>query len=164
MTKVTPKIAMIDGMATWDENTVLVTDYLNGKVYKPDALPGRHQRPQGASHGSTFTTPPRPGTRCTARPSHKSWSLQVPWRRFASGVVPDDMVVARDGTTVYVCTNVTNTVARISPDGGDVVTVAGEAKAMTLAGSTACVFGQGERVLYVATAGGNATPVEVRLD
>ncbi|KAF4979267.1 hypothetical protein FDECE_18094, partial [Fusarium decemcellulare] len=82
-----------------------------------------------------------------------------PVETLASGVVPDDIAVARDGT-VYVCTNVTNTVARIPPNGGDLVTVAGEAQEMTLAGATACVLGEGEKVLYVSTAGGNATPVD----
>lgn len=198
VTKVTdtPEIAMINGMATWDENTVLVTDCLNGKVYRLDVTSGTYnialedetmEIPAGAPfqvginglkvHRTTaqihvyYTTTTRYSV--YRMPVTHELKPAGPVETLASGVVPDDLVVAQDGT-VYVCTNVTNTVARIPPDGGDVVTVAGEAKAMTLAGSTACVFSEGEKVLYVATAGGNATPVdgktepakivEVRLD
>ncbi|KAJ4323097.1 hypothetical protein N0V84_004497 [Fusarium piperis] len=178
----TPEIAMINGMATWDENTVLVTDCLNGKVYKLDVTSGAYEIalqdetmeiPPGAPfqvginglkvHRTTeqihvyYTTTTRYSV--YRMPVTHELKPAGPVETLAAGVVPDDLVVARDGT-VYLCTNVTNTVARISPDGGDVATVAGEAKTMTLAGSTACVFGEGERVLYVATAGGNAMPVD----
>ncbi|KAM6514958.1 hypothetical protein FSOLCH5_009195 [Fusarium solani] len=198
VTKVTdtPEIAMINGMATWDENTALVTDCLSGKVYKLDVISGTYnialedetmEIPAGAPFQvginglKVHRTAEQIHVYYTTTTRYSVYRMPVthelkpagPVETLASGVVPDDLVVAHDGT-VYVCTNVTNTVARIPPGGGDVVTVAGEAKAMTLAGPTACVLGEGEKVLYVATAGGNATPVdgktepakvvEVRLD
>ncbi|KAI8717537.1 SGL domain-containing protein [Fusarium sp. LHS14.1] len=198
VTKVTdiPEIAMINGMATWDENTVLVTDCLKGKVYKLDVTSGTYnialedetmEIPAGAPFQvginglKVHRTSDQIHVYYTTTTRYSVYRMPVtqelkhagPVETLTSGVVPDDLVVARDGT-VHVCTNVTNTVARIPPGGGDVVTVAGEAKAMTLAGATSCVFGEGEKVLYVATAGGNATPVdgktepakivEVRLD
>ncbi|KAJ3464313.1 hypothetical protein MRS44_009099 [Fusarium solani] len=198
VTKVTdtPEIAMINGMATWDENTALVTDCLSGKVYKLDVISGTYnialedetmEIPAGAPFQvginglKVHRTAEQIHVYYTTTTRYSVYRMPVthelkpagPVETLASGVVPDDLVVAHDGT-VYVCTNVTNTVARIPLGGGDVVTVAGEAKAMTLAGPTACVLGEGEKVLYVATAGGNATPVdgktepakvvEVRLD
>ncbi|KAJ4201390.1 hypothetical protein NW759_015649 [Fusarium solani] len=198
VTKVTdtPEIAMINGMATWDENTALVTDCLSGKVYKLDVTSGTYnialedetmEIPAGAPFQvginglKVHRTAEQIHVYYTTTTRYSVYRMPVthelkpagPVETLASGVVPDDLVVAHD-RTVYVCTNVTNTVARIPPGGGDVVTVAGEAKAMTLAGPTACVWGEGEKVLYVATAGGNATPVdgktepakivEVRLD
>ncbi|KAF4976248.1 hypothetical protein FZEAL_7055 [Fusarium zealandicum] len=178
----TPEIAMINGMATWDENTALVTDCLNGKVYKLDVTSGAYEiaiedetmtvpdgapfpiginglkvhRTQGQAYLYYTTTTRYSVYRLPVTPDLKAAG---PAETLASGLVPDDLAVARDGT-VYVTTNVTNTVARIAPEGGDVVTVAGEATDMALAGSTACVFDQDERVLYVATAGGNVSPVD----
>ncbi|EEU39388.1 uncharacterized protein NECHADRAFT_94325 [Fusarium vanettenii 77-13-4] len=170
VTKVTdiPEIAMINGMATWDENTALVTDCLKGKVYRLDVTSGTYnialedetmEIPAGAPfqvginglkvHRTTeqihvyYTTTTRYSV--YRMPVTQELKPAGPVETLASGVVPDDLIVAQDGT-VYVCTNVTNTVARIPPGGGGVVTVAGEAKAMTLAGSTACVFGEGEKM------------------
>ncbi|KAI8667031.1 hypothetical protein NCS56_00838300 [Fusarium sp. Ph1] len=170
VTKVTdtPEIAMINGMATWDENTALVTDCLSGKVYRLDVTSGVYEIaledetmeiPAGAPFQvginglKVHHTPEQINVYYTTTTRYSVYRMPVthelkpagPVETLASGVVPDDLVVAHDGT-VYVCTNVTNTVARIPPGGGDVVTVAGESKAMTLAGSTACVFGEGEKM------------------
>ncbi|KAM0425109.1 hypothetical protein ACHAPT_009669 [Fusarium lateritium] len=177
----TPEIAMINGIATWDENTILVTDCLRGKVYKLDVTSSAHEIvledetmeiPAGAPFQvglnglKVHRTPEQTYVYYTTTTRYSVYRMPVtqelkpagPVETLASGVVPDDLVVARDGT-VYLCANVTNTVVRIPP-GGDVVTVVGEEKAMTLAGPTACVFGEGEKVLYVVTAGGNAMPVD----
>jgi hypothetical protein len=58
----------------------------------------------------------------------------------------DDFVVARDGT-IFVCTMISNTIARIPAAGGESVTVAGEEKSMVVAGSTACVLNEDDCTL-----------------
>ncbi|KAM0187438.1 hypothetical protein ACHAPI_011154 [Fusarium lateritium] len=55
---------------------------------------------------------------------------------------------------------ISNTIARIPAAGGESMTVAGEAKSLAVAGSTACVFNEDETVLYVSTSGTYAMPVD----
>ncbi|KAF7547853.1 hypothetical protein G7Z17_g7438 [Cylindrodendrum hubeiense] len=178
----TPEIVMINGMATWDEQTALVTDCLSGKIYKLDISSGSYSI---ALEDETMTTPPNaPFPICingikvhrtpaqayvyyTTTTRQSVYRLPVtsalesagPAETLASGLLPDDLAVAQDGT-VYVCTNTTNTVVRIPPGGGEAVTIAGGESEMAVAGSTSCVFGEGEKVLYVATAGGIMAPVD----
>ncbi|CAM1511025.1 Fc.00g085380.m01.CDS01 [Cosmosporella sp. VM-42] len=177
-----PEIGMINGMATWDSKTVLVTDCLNGKVYKLDVTTGSYSI---ALEDETMTLPPnapfpfainglkvyRTATQAyvyyTTTTRASVFRIPVtadiqsagPVETLASGLLCDDFAVAKDGS-VYVCTNILNTIVKIPAEGGAFVHIAGEEKGMTLAGSTACVFGEGEKVLYVSTAGGNATPVD----
>lgn len=179
----TPEI-VINGMATWDEQTILVTDCLNGKIYRLDISSGSYFV---ALEDETMTLPPNaPFPICinglkvhrtvtqayvyyTNTTRQSVYRLPVtptlepagPAETLASGLLPDDLAVAQDGT-VYVCTNTTNTVVRIPPGGGEAVAVAGEANDMAVAGSTSCVFGDGEKVLYVATSGGIMAPVDGR--
>lgn len=175
---------VINGIARWDEQTVLVTDCLNGKIYRLDISSGSYSI---ALEDETMTLPPnapfpicinglkvhRTATQTyvyyTNTTRQSVYRLPVtpalepagPAETLASGLLPDDLAVARDGT-VYVCTNTTNTVVRIPPGGGEAVTVAGEANDMAIAGSTSCVFGEGEKVLYVATSGGIMAHVDGR--
>ncbi|KAM0561304.1 hypothetical protein ACHAPJ_003183 [Fusarium lateritium] len=191
-----PEVGFVNGIATWNENTVLVTDCLEGKVYKLDVTTGSHgivmedesmtipadaPFPVGINGIKVHRTSEQTYIYYTTTFRFSVYRVPVtqelqaagPVETLASGLMPDDIAVARDGT-VYVCTNVTNTVVRIPAAGGETATVAGEEKAMTVAGSTACVFSEDERALYVATAGANAIPldgktepakvVEVRLD
>ncbi|KAF4454692.1 hypothetical protein F53441_2770 [Fusarium austroafricanum] len=175
------EIGMINGITTWDENTALVTDCLYGRVYKLDITTGSYNV---ALEEETMTIPAdapfqvgingikvhrssdqtyvyyTTTTRFSVYRVPVTQEVQVagPVETLASGVVGDDFAVARDGT-LYVCTNISNTVVRIPAAGGKAVTVAGEEKGFAVAGSTACVFGNDERVLYVATSGANAVPV-----
>ena len=178
----TPEIAMINGMATWDSKTLLITDCLNGKIYKLDVETGAHSI---ALEDETMTLPPdapvpfainglkvhrtasqayvyyTTTTRASVYRLPVTADLQPsgPVETLAQGTIADDIAVANDGT-VYVCTNITNTVIRIPASGGEFVKIAGEEKGMELAGSTACVLSADEKTLYVSTAGGNATPVD----
>ncbi|KPM40335.1 hypothetical protein AK830_g6231 [Neonectria ditissima] len=177
----TPEIATINGMATWDEQTALVTDCLSGKIYKLDissgaysialedesmTLPANAPFPISINGLKVHRTPTQAYVYYTTTTRQSVYRLPVsptlevagPAETLATGLLTDDIAVARDGT-VYLCTNTANTVVRISPRGGEVVTVAGDAKGMEVAGSTACVLGEGEKVLYVATAGGIMAPV-----
>lgn len=160
-----------------------MTDCFNGKIYKLDISSGSYSI---ALEDETMTLPPnapfpfainglkvhRTSTKAyvyytttTTRagvyriPVTSNIEIAGPVETLASGLPVDDLAVAKDGT-VYVCTNTMNTVAKIPADGGDFVHVGGEEKGVTLAGATACVFGEGEKVLYVSTAGGNAMPVD----
>ncbi|KAF7560112.1 hypothetical protein G7046_g4019 [Stylonectria norvegica] len=178
----TPEIAMVNGIATWDSKTILVTDCFNGKIYKLDVSSGAHSI---AFEDETITCPPnaplpfainglkvhRTSTQAyvyyttTTRgavyrlPVTADLQASGPVETLAEGIVPDDLAVARDGT-IYVCTNVTNTIVKVPAGGGAAVKIAGNETSLELAGATACVFGKDESVLYVSTAGGNATPVD----
>ncbi|KAK7431346.1 hypothetical protein QQZ08_002117 [Neonectria magnoliae] len=178
----TPEIAMINRMATWDEQTAIVTDCLNGKIHKLDVFTGAYSI---ALEDESMTLPPNApypicinGLKVHRTPTQASvyyttttrqsvYRLPLPPALEAAGptetlaieLSPDDVAVAQDGT-VYVCTNTVNTVVRIPLDGGQAATVAGDVKEMDVAGSTACVLGEGEKVLYVATSGGIMAPVD----
>jgi hypothetical protein len=177
-----PEIGMINGIATWDGNTALVTDCLYGKVYKLSIATGSYNV---ALEDDTFAIPADAPFKVglngikVHRFGEQTYVYYTTTSRFcvyrvpvtqevqaagsveilAPGLVADDFAVAHDGT-MYVCTNISNTVVRIPATGGEATVVAGEAKALDVAGSTACVFGQDERVLYVTTCGANAVPVD----
>ncbi|KAF9776239.1 hypothetical protein IL306_005605 [Fusarium sp. DS 682] len=177
-----PEIGMINGIATWDENTALITDCLYGKVYKLNIATASYNV---ALEDETLTIPADAPFQVgingikVHRSSEQTYVYYTTTSRFcvyrvpvtqevqttgpvetlASRVVADDFTVARDGS-IYVCTNISNTVVRIPATGGEAVVVAGEAKAFDVAGSTACVFGEDGIVLYVATCGANAVPVD----
>ncbi|KAK7402922.1 hypothetical protein QQX98_011320 [Neonectria punicea] len=177
----TPDIAMINGMATWDEQTALITDCLHGKIYKLDVftgaysialedesmtLPSIHPFPICINGLKVHRMPTQAYVYYTTTTRQSVYRLPVtpaleaagPVETLATGLSPDDIAVAQDGT-VYVCTNTMNTVVRIPSDGGEAVAVAGYVNGMDVAGSTACVLGEGEKVLYVATSGGIMAPV-----
>lgn len=171
-------------MARWDERTILVTDCLNEKIYRLDISSGSYSI---ALEDETMTLPPNaPFPICinglkvhraakqayvyyTNTTRQSVFRLVVtpalepagPAETLASGLLPDDLAVAQDGT-VYVCTNTTNKVVRIPLGDGEAVAVVGEANDLAVAGSTSCVFGKGEKVLYVATSGGIMAPVDGR--
>ncbi|KAG4254136.1 hypothetical protein FPRO03_06476 [Fusarium proliferatum] len=177
-----PEIGMINGIATWDENTALITDCLYGKVYKLSVATGSYNV---TLEDDTFTIPADAPFQvglngikvhrfaeqtyvyytttsrfCVYRvPVTQQVQAEGPIETLAPGLVADDFALARDGT-MYVCTNISNTVVRIPATGGKAVLVAGEAKAFDVAGSTACVFGEDEGVLYISTSGANAVPVD----
>ncbi|KAM0801571.1 hypothetical protein BDR22DRAFT_804600 [Usnea florida] len=68
--------------------------------------------------------------------------------------------------TVYIGTGSGNTLVKVSQSGGPVMKVAGQFNSLSLAEPTNCAFGRGttdQGVLYVATAGGIAAPVQGRL-
>ncbi|CCT73586.1 uncharacterized protein FFUJ_09609 [Fusarium fujikuroi IMI 58289] len=177
-----PEIGMINGIATWDENTALITDCLYGKVYKLSVATGSYNV---TLEDDTFTIPADAPFQvglngikvhrfaeqtyvyytttsrfCVYRvPVTQQVQAEGPIETLAPGLVADDFALACDGT-MYVCTNISNTVVRIPATGGKAVVVAGEAKAFDVAGSTACVFGEDEGVLYISTSGANAVPVD----
>ncbi|SCN90736.1 uncharacterized protein FFB20_08783 [Fusarium fujikuroi] len=177
-----PEIGMINGIATWDENTALITDCLYGKVYKLSVATGSYNV---TLEDDTFTIPADAPFQvglngikvhrfaeqtyvyytttsrfCVYRvPVTQQVQAEGPIETLAPGLVADDFALACDGT-MYVCTNISNTVVRIPATGGKAVVVAGEAKAFDVAGSTACVFGEYEGVLYISTSGANAVPVD----
>ncbi|RGP67229.1 hypothetical protein FSPOR_6118 [Fusarium sporotrichioides] len=177
-----PVIGMINGIAAWDDNTVLVTDCLNGKVYKLDVETGSYNV---GLEDETMTIPAdapfqfgingikvhrtseqtyiyyTTTTRFSIYRVPVTQKLQVagPVETLTSGVAGDDFVVTRDGT-IYLCTNISNTVVQIPAAGGAAGKVAGDEKTLVLAGSTACVLSEDEKVLYVATSGANAMPLD----
>ncbi|EKJ67681.1 hypothetical protein NXS19_007482 [Fusarium pseudograminearum] len=177
-----PVISMINGIATWDDNTVLVTDCLNGKVYKLDVETGSYNV---AWEDETMTIPADAPFQVgingikVHRTSKQTYIYYTTTTRFsmyrvpvtqqlqaagpvetlASGVVGDDFAVTRDGN-IYLCTNISNTVAQIPAAGGAAVKVAGDEKTLILAGATACVLSEDEKILYIATSGANAMPVD----
>ncbi|CEI62790.1 hypothetical protein FVEN_g635 [Fusarium venenatum] len=177
-----PAIGMINGIAAWDENNVLVTDCLNGKVYKLDVETGSYSV---ALEDKTMTIPVDAPFQVgingikVHRTSEQTYIYYTTTSRFsvyrvpvtqqlqaagpvetlASGVVGDDFAVTRDGT-VCLCTNISNTVVQIPAAGGATGKVAGDEKTLDLAGATACVLSEDEKVLYVATSGANVMPVD----
>ncbi|KAG8673301.1 hypothetical protein FPOAC2_06743 [Fusarium poae] len=177
-----PAIGMINGIAAWDENTVLVTDCLNGKVYKLDVktrsysvtledetmtIPADAPFQAGINGIKVHRTSEQTYIYYTTTTRFSVYRVPIthqlqaagPVETLTSGVVGDDFAVTHDGT-IYLCTNISNTVVQIPAAGGAAVKVAGDEKTLVLAGSTACVLSEDEKVLYVATSGANAMPVD----
>ncbi|RBQ72642.1 hypothetical protein FVER14953_10350 [Fusarium verticillioides] len=123
-----PEIGMINGIATWNENTALVTDCLYGKVYKLSVATGSCNV---TLEDDTFTIPADAPFQvglngikihrfseqthvyytatsrfCVYRvPVTQEAQAAGPVETLAPGLVADDFAVAHDGT-MYVCTNI----------------------------------------------------------
>ncbi|KAL6915979.1 hypothetical protein ACHAPO_005432 [Fusarium lateritium] len=177
-----PVIGMINGIAAWDESTVLVTDCLDGKVYNLDVetrsfsvvledetmtIPADAPFQVGINGIKVHRTSEQTYIYYTTTSRFSVYRVPVtqqlqaagPAETLASGVVGDDFAVTGDGT-VYLCTNISNTVVQIPAAGGVTRKVAGDEKTLELAGATACVFSEDEKVMYVATSGANVMPVD----
>jgi hypothetical protein len=179
-----PDAGLINGIATWDYDTILAVDSVNGNIYKIDLASGM----QGVILLDETMTP-EPGAPFPlgingikimdadggryiyySNTSRKTFYRVLVDKDFkelkkaesiATGFMQDDFVLAEDGTA-YVVTNPLNTVLKISPD-GSVLNVAGEFSSMDVAGGTACAFGRSQEdtnTLYVVTSGALALPVD----
>ncbi|XEV02141.1 hypothetical protein FSHL1_007428 [Fusarium sambucinum] len=162
-----PVIGMINGIAAWDESTVLVTDCLDGKVYTLTLRRADAPFQVGINGIKVHRTSEQTYIYYTTTSRFSVYRVPVtqqlqaagPAETLASGVVGDDFAVTGDGT-VYLCTNISNTVVQIPAAGGVTRKVAGDEKTLELAGATACVFSEDEKVMYVATSGANVMPVD----
>ncbi|KAF4997186.1 hypothetical protein FGRMN_4081 [Fusarium graminum] len=126
-----PEIGMINGIATWDENTVLVTDCLYGKVYKLDVTNGSYSI---VLEDETMVAPED--------------------ALFKVGINGIKVHRSLGQTYVYFSTTTRYSIYRVP------VTVAGDEKSLAIASATACVFNEDESILYVPASGGHAMPVD----
>ncbi|CAG9998566.1 unnamed protein product [Clonostachys byssicola] len=179
-----PPIGFINGIATWDANTVLATDCANGKVYSVDiskrdtfevaledetmTVPAGAPLPIGINGIKVHRTPSQTFVYYTTTMRMSLYRVPVsaelkaigPVETLHSGSIVDDFIVLESSGTIYLCTHNENVVITISPDHQESKTVAGHKKKLDLAGCTACVLGQDGKRLYVCTNGGNSEPVD----
>ena len=76
-------------------------------------------------------------------------------------IIGDDFIFDKEGNA-WIATNVDNTIVVVRAAGGEKVLVAGKKEDLEVCGGTSCQFGRKkgeERVLYVATTGALAEPI-----
>ncbi|KAI3399830.1 hypothetical protein diail_5627 [Diaporthe ilicicola] len=171
-----PQMGLVNGLALWDEHTVLAADSTMGLIWKVDLGTGeatvalsdptmapteakgvngvKVHRARGSGETFVYYTSTDQGllARLPVSPlTSERFPASVSVEIIASGLTPDDFALLPDGS-VYLTTGANNTVAHVAPD-GTAHTVAGSLGSLQLASSTACQFGPGAK-LYVTTAGG----------
>ena len=175
-----PEMGLLNGVATWDEETIVAADSPTGKIFKINLKDGTSSvclqdesmkpavdafMPIGVNGVKVlqkkyiyFTSSTR---QIFARvPVDAEITATGPVEVLASEIFGDDFALTEDGTA-YVTAHPTNMVVRVSP-GGEVVVLAGSPTSFDVAGATACAFGRGEKdknVLYVSTSGASAVPI-----
>ena len=178
-----PEAGLINGLATWDENTVLAADSEFGALYKVDV--GARSAAKVLQHEemtSPAGAPMQIGINgVKVRDGHVYFSNSMrqsvyrvavnagldaagPVETLASGFMVDDFALDADGT-VYGATHPMNTIVKIVP-GSPGEVIAGNVESLELAAGTACAFGRGKddgKTLYVVTAGALVAPVKGEL-
>lgn len=178
-----PGMTLINGLATWNETTILATDSYQGQIWEID-LATRSSAPaltdptmariEGngvngvkvlRSSGETthvYYTSTDQALLARIRVDPVTARAQCPAEVIAGDIgAVDDFALLPDGSVVVV-TGVNNTVVHVDLD-GSVGTVAGSAESQELASGTACQFGKGG-VLYVTTGGSAAAGSLVAVD
>ena len=174
---------LINGITTWDENTILVTDCSieGGLLYKVDIAKKTCEKSVDVEEMKCPPNPPFPVPINGVKVYRKGGETWIYWtnttrgalyrvpvsdelattgpvEKVAEGLMPDDFILAENGTA-YITHNVGNTVLKVDKVGGDVITVAGKQDSLELGGITALAFGKGEDILYASTSGAFALPV-----
>jgi hypothetical protein len=177
----TPDASLVNGITTWNSNSILAVDSTFGVVYKIDINTGSCT----VAFSDELTKPPadaplpigingikvRDGYVYFTNSARQTFyrvqvdkETAVPTGEFevvASGFTADDFTFDTEGSA-YIVTHPINTVIKIVPGSAEVVTIAGKSDSMEIAGGTACAFGRRSndfKTLYVVTAGGLAMPV-----
>ena len=176
---------LINGMTTWDENSVLAADSVHGTVYKIDISAGSYE----ITVSDELATPgpdafaPLGINGIKLRDGHLYFTntvrqafYRVPVdkdaksagsvEKIAGGFGCDDFVFDSDGTA-YIVTHIQNTLITVSPGSEDAVTIAGKKDTLEIAGGTACMFGRkgdDARKLYIVTCGGISMPVNGKIE
>lgn len=171
---------LINGIARWDDESVLLADSTRGLILKVNVENGQYST---AISDPTMAVPSNASTnnigingikKLNNFVYYKSSALELFCRIpvdssatatgsvqvLASGFPQDDFSLHPDGTA-YIATNSLNTIVRVTGD-GQVCTMAGSLDSIDLAADTACQFGRTTRdssILYVSTAGGLTNPV-----
>ncbi|KAH8898358.1 hypothetical protein GQ53DRAFT_636260 [Thozetella sp. PMI_491] len=175
-----PDAGLLNGLTTWDNDTVLAVDSTHGPVYKISVASGTFEItlndevqtpgpnafiPIGINGIKVrdgyvyFTNSAR--TSFYRVPVDSSVKPTGPVEVVVSGFPTDDFVFDTDGTA-YITTHPTNTIVKVAPGASESITVAGKSDSLEVGGATACAFGRREddqRILYVVTSGALAAPV-----
>ncbi|KAJ0104147.1 uncharacterized protein J7T55_000498 [Diaporthe amygdali] len=171
-----PQMGLVNGLARWDDRTVLAADSTMGLIWKVDLDTGeatvaladptmapvesngvngvKVYRPRDSEETFVYYTSTDQGLLARVPVSSvtaEKLPADAPVEIIAGGLNPDDFALLDDGS-VYLTTGANNTVVHVALDGG-IETVAGSLGDLELASSTACQFGP-EGQLYVTTAGG----------
>ncbi|KAK4083794.1 uncharacterized protein Triagg1_1456 [Trichoderma aggressivum f. europaeum] len=173
------RASFLNGIATLDPKTVVVTDTNLGLLWKVDistgyyeillqdpsmAIPAGSSTPAGINgvhiqNGYLYFT--NTAQMSLSRfPIAKNGTKTGGIQRIAEGFMCDDFDVQPDGT-VYLPTTGQNTVIRVSLD-GRVQQLAGTADSLAVGGGTAAQFGRGphqKKRLFVTTSGDRFSPI-----
>ncbi|KAL5089558.1 hypothetical protein Trisim1_005252 [Trichoderma cf. simile WF8] len=173
------RASFLNGIATLDPKTVIVTDTNLGLLWKVDISTGHYEIflqdpsmaiPEGSSipagingvhiHNGYLYFTNTAQMSLNKFPIAKNGTITGSMQRIAEGFMCDDFDVQPDGT-VYLPTAAQNTVIRVSID-GRVQQLAGTADSLAVGGGTAAQFGRGphqKKTLFVTTSGDRFSPI-----
>ncbi|PNP59726.1 hypothetical protein THARTR1_00605 [Trichoderma harzianum] len=173
------RASFLNGIATLDSKTVIVTDTNLGLLWKVDISTGHYEIffedpsmaiPEGSSipagvngvhiHNGHLYFTNTAQMSLSRFPVAKNGIITGSIQRIAEGFMCDDFDVQPDGT-VYLPTAAQNTVIRVSLD-GSVQQLAGTADSLAVGGGTAAQFGRGrhqKNTLFVTTSGDRFSPI-----
>ncbi|KAI1860725.1 uncharacterized protein JN550_011326 [Neoarthrinium moseri] len=173
-----PEAGLLNGMAKWDDNTILTVDSIGGRIYKVDLRTAKYEvafsedvpmKPLDRGLGINgikvhdmfvyFTNTDR---RLFYRtPVDTNLKPKGPAQLALSGFRLDDFTIDHDGT-IYIATGKSNQILQYKLPGW-VRRVAGWFDSVDLAGVTACEFGKSEhdeKLLYFSTSGTTFDQIE----
>ncbi|KKP00026.1 hypothetical protein THAR02_07863 [Trichoderma harzianum] len=173
------RASFLNGIATLDPKTVIVTDTNLGLLWKVDIYTGHYDIflqdpsmaiPEGSSipagingvhiHGGYLYFANTAQMSLSRFPITENGTITGNIQRISEGFMCDDFDVQPDGT-VYLPTTSQNTVIRVSLD-GRVQQLAGAAGSLAVGGGTAAQFGRGQyqkTTLFVTTSGDRFSPI-----
>ena len=177
-----PQMGLINGVAKWDDHSVLAADSELGAIWKVDLATGEATvalkdptmavtestgvngvhvyRHRGSDETYVYYTSTDQGllARVPVSPATaQRWPPNASVEIIASGFTsPDDFAILPDGS-VFLATGKNNTLVHVGLSGRS-KTVAGSQGSLVLASCTSCALGANERV-YATTAGGEEAPV-----
>ncbi|KAL7904748.1 hypothetical protein GGI35DRAFT_489621 [Trichoderma velutinum] len=173
------RASFLNGIATLDHKTVIVTDTNLGLLWKVDISTGHYEIflqdpsmaiPEGSSipagingvhiHNGYLYFTNTAQMSLSRFPISKGGTITGSIQRIAEDFMCDDFDVQADGT-VYLPTTGQNTVIRVSLD-GRVQQLAGTADSLAVGGGTAAQFGRGphqKKTLFVTTSGDRFSPI-----
>ncbi|KAE9966477.1 hypothetical protein BLS_006963 [Venturia inaequalis] len=172
-------ISFANGLTTWDNNTFLISDSVQGAVYSMDSRTGAHRMVvQDATMAPAVNSAANIGINGIKRfgnymyytCSTKGLFARVPLMHFqgiitatgpveilASGVFMDDFTITSDGTA-FIAGNFNQDLFEL-PLGGQLSIFAGASTSLDVAGCTSVGLSKDRRELFVATSGASANPV-----
>jgi hypothetical protein len=179
-----PEIGLLNGITTFDSNTVLIADSTFGALWRVD-VSGKSaakitaleemSSPEGAPFqigmngikvhdGALYWTNTTRGRVYRAALGADASLSGKPEEVFGV-MAPDDLCIAPDGT-IYATSHMGHTVVAAAKGAKEASLLAGNAETLEIGGPTACALGRGKdegKVLYVVTSGALAAPVKGEL-
>lgn len=175
-----PEVSFPNGLATWDEETILIADSVQGAVYSVNTKTGAYNivikdpsmlPAAGAPVKIGINGIKRFGDYVYYTSSTQELFARIPMTKSSTHIIPtgpvevlssgtfaDDFAIHSGDGTAFLAGNVNNQLFKL-PLGGAISVFAGAATSLEVAGCTSVGFAKHGEMLYVATTGALGAPV-----